>query len=176
MSVAVASARTSALPVPPAHRGERIRAARTAPRSARCWPRDMQRRLPDRSDRASDATTRCRGPDPGNAWPRPGSECSSGAPRRPFIPIPDSVVGRQPVTMRVMLPAHRMAVIGMRMPRQPPAAAHMAVVPTKKEIERARKRGDEGDVRERPADEVVTAVSRPMKQVVKGREQRRDRA
>ena len=37
-------------------------------------------------------------------------------------------VGRQAVAVRVVFLAHRMAVVRMRMPRQPPAVADVAVV------------------------------------------------
>jgi hypothetical protein len=55
----------------------------------------------------------------------------------------------------MVLLAHRVAVVGMGVPRHPPAAMDVAVVPAEKEVERADERGDEGDVRERPADAVV---------------------
>jgi hypothetical protein len=69
----------------------------------------------------------------------------------------------------MMLLAHRVPVIGMRVPSQSPTAMDVAVVPSEKEIERADKRRHKRDVRERSADEVVTALRGPVDQVMEVR-------
>jgi hypothetical protein len=60
-------------------------------------------------------------------------------------------------------------VIGMRVPCQSPTAMDVAIVPSEKEIERADKRRNKRDVRERSADEVVTALRGPVDQVMEVR-------
>jgi hypothetical protein len=69
----------------------------------------------------------------------------------------------------MMLLAHRVPVIGMRVPCQSPTAMDVAVVPSEKEIERAHERRHKRDVRERSADEVVTALRGPVDQVMEVR-------
>lgn len=64
--------------------------------------------------------------------------------------------------VRMVLSADEMSVVRMRMPLHPPAAADVAVVFPQKEVERARKRRDQRDVRQRTADEVVATVGRPV--------------
>ena len=65
-----------------------------------------------------------------------------------------------------MFLAHRVAIDGMRVPLHPPTAVNVAVVLAEEEIQRARECRDQRDVRKRPADEVVTAVRRPVDQGV----------
>jgi hypothetical protein len=60
----------------------------------------------------------------------------------------------------------------MRVPFQAPAPLHVAVVLPQPEIQRAREGRDERDVGERTADEVVTALRRPVDDVMQtGRDQ-----
>jgi hypothetical protein len=66
----------------------------------------------------------------------------------------------------VVLLAHRVPVDGMRVPLQAPASMHVTVVPPKPEIQRPGKGGDECDVGERTADEVVAPAGRPVEHVV----------
>ena len=66
----------------------------------------------------------------------------------------------------VVLPTDRMPVVWMRVPRQPPTAVDVTVVLAQEEIQRAYKSRDDGDVRKRPAHEVVAAVRRPADQMV----------
>lgn len=62
--------------------------------------------------------------------------------------------------------ADRVAVVGMRMPLHSPAAADVTVVSPQEEVERARKRCDQRDVSERPADEVVAPMGWPVNEGV----------
>ena len=70
----------------------------------------------------------------------------------------------------MVLLAHRMAVIGVGMPLQPPAAVDVAVVLPQPEVQRAREGCDQRDIGKRPADEVVAAPRRPMDQVMQARD------
>ena len=70
------------------------------------------------------------------------------------------------MAVRVVFLAHRVAMGGMGVPFHSPAALNMAVVLAEKEVQRARESRDERDVGKRPADEVVTAVRRPVNPVV----------
>ena len=76
--------------------------------------------------------------------------------------------------MRVMLPANGMAVVGVGMPLHSPTAANVAVVLAHEHVEGAREGGDQRDVRERTADEVVSAVRGPVDDVVNGRHEPHD--
>lgn len=62
-----------------------------------------------------------------------------------------------------------MDVIRMRVPLQTPATADVTVVSPPPKDQRAEKRRDDRNVGERPADEVVAAVSGPMDQVMQAR-------
>ena len=66
----------------------------------------------------------------------------------------------------VVLLAHRVPVDGMRVPLQAPASVHVTVVPPEPDIQRPDEGGDERDVGERTADEVVAPAGRPVEQVV----------
>src|SRR5262245_18549746 len=58
--------------------------------------------------------------------------------------------------------AHRVTVLWMRMPLEPPAAVDVAVVPPPPQDDGAGEGGDDRDVGQRPADEVVAALRRPV--------------
>ena len=70
------------------------------------------------------------------------------------------------MAVRVVLLAHRVAVVRVRVPLHAPAAVDMAVVLPQEEVQRAHEGRQERDVGERSADEVVAAVRRPVDQVV----------
>ena len=70
------------------------------------------------------------------------------------------------MTVGMVLLAHGMTVIRVRMPLQAPATVDVAVVLPPPEIKRANKGRRERDVGERPADEVVAAVRRPVDEVM----------
>jgi hypothetical protein len=82
------------------------------------------------------------------------------------LSVAELTCGAHSVTVGVMPFTHRVAVDWMRVPLKPPAPMDVAVVPTPPEIQRGEESRDERDVGERPADEVVTPVRRPMEQVV----------
>src|SRR5690349_4254809 len=65
----------------------------------------------------------------------------------------------------MVLLAHRVTVVRVRMPGEPPAAVDVAVVLVPEDREPADERRDEGDVGERAADEVVAAVVGPAQPV-----------
>jgi hypothetical protein len=65
------------------------------------------------------------------------------------------------VAVRVVLLAHRVPVVRMRVPCHAPAAMDVAVVSPQEEVQGAGERRDERDVGERPAHEVVAALRRP---------------
>ena len=69
------------------------------------------------------------------------------------------------IAVWVVLPTHWVAVLGMGVPLQAPAAVDVAVVFPQPEVQRAGESRDERDVGERPAHEVV-AVRWPVDQVV----------
>lgn len=70
------------------------------------------------------------------------------------------------MAVRVVLLADWMAMIGVRVPLQSPATVYVTVVLAEEEEEGAGERRHECDVGERAADEVVTALHRPVDQVV----------
>jgi hypothetical protein len=70
------------------------------------------------------------------------------------------------VAVWVMLLTHWVAVDGVGVPLQAPAAVDVAVVFSQPEVQRAGEGRDERDVGERPAYEVAAAVRGPVDQVV----------
>jgi hypothetical protein len=70
------------------------------------------------------------------------------------------------VAVWVVLPTHWVAVLGMGVPLQAPAAVDVTVVFTQPEVQRAGESRDERDVGERPAHKVVAALRGPVDQVV----------
>ena len=66
----------------------------------------------------------------------------------------------------VVLLADRVAVVRVGVPLHAPAAIDVAIVLPEEEVKRAGERRHERDVGERPADEVVAALHRPMDHVV----------
>jgi PPOX class probable F420-dependent enzyme len=111
--------------------------------------------------------------EPSVAEPRPESRLlrDRGRPGRRANPRLSQHPGlADQVAVGMVGPADRVTMLRVRVPLQPPAAVHVAVVPPPPEDHAARERGDERDVRQRPADEVVAAVGRPVDDAVKGGE------
>ena len=81
-------------------------------------------------------------------------------------PCPADVVRVDLTRVRMVSPAHRMAVCGVRVPLKAPAAEHVTLVLPPPENERAAKRREERDVGEWPAYEVVSALRRPVDDIV----------
>ena len=141
------------LPATAVHEHERV----TATHLDGCFPLDEHRRVRNRARRMRGSIRADHPEEPAKRGDRLALERS------------DDSLGQHTVAVRVVLLAHRMAMVGMRVPLQTPASVDVAVVPPQPEVQRAGERRDQRDVRERPADEVVAALRRPMDQVVEAR-------
>jgi hypothetical protein len=94
--------------------------------------------------------------------------------RKSGLPMIAAMIGRLALdpcrvdgaAVRVVLLADWMTVHRVRVPRQSPATVDVAVVSPKPEIEAPDEGGDERDVGERPAHEVVATVHRPVQYMV----------